>query len=185
MSSTSPKSPSWRRCPRRPANYDPRFHHEAALDRRNWVIGQMADNGYITDEQAKAAKAEPLVTQTRALGSQAADVDYYVEEVRRLLYEQYGGKALYDGGLQVRASLDTRLQNYAVSALRTGLVRYDRRHGWRGAKMHMDLANWKEGVAKLASDPNTSRASRPGAGGGAGIRRQEHSASASPTAPPA
>ena len=45
-----------------------------------------------------------------------------------------GEKALYDGGLQVRASLDTRLQNYAVGALRTGLVRYDRRHGWRGAK---------------------------------------------------
>ena len=48
----------------------------------------MAENGYITDAQADAAMAEPLVTQTRALGSQAADVDYYVEEVRRLLYEQ-------------------------------------------------------------------------------------------------
>ena len=54
--------------PKAPANYDPRFHHDAALDRRNWVIGQMADNGYITDDQAKAAKAEPLVTQTRAAG---------------------------------------------------------------------------------------------------------------------
>jgi len=140
--------------PKSPAHYDPRFHHQAALDRRNWVIGQMEENNYITDEQARAAKAEPLVTQTRALGSQAADVDYYVEEVRRLLYKQYGGKGLYDSGLQVRASLDTRLQNYAVSALRTGLVRYDRRHGWRGAKMHVDLANWKEGLAKLASDPN-------------------------------
>ena len=52
------------------------------------MIGQMAENGYITDAQAKAAKAEPLVTQTRALGSQAADVDYYVEEVRRQLYAQ-------------------------------------------------------------------------------------------------
>src|SRR5690349_578881 len=140
--------------PKSPAHYDPRFHHQAALDRRNWVIGQMEENNYITREQARAAKAEPLITQTRALGSQAADVDYYVEEVRRLLYKQYGGKGLYDSGLQVRASLDTRLQNYAVSALRSGLVRYDRRHGWRGAKMHVDLANWKEGLAKLASDPN-------------------------------
>ena len=74
--------------PKGPANYDPRFYHAAALDRRNWVIGQMADNGYITDAQAEAAKAEPLVTQTRALGSQAVDVDYYVEEVRRQLYKQ-------------------------------------------------------------------------------------------------
>src|SRR3984957_3016276 len=140
--------------PKSPSHYDPRFHHDAAMERRNWVIGQMAENGYITDDQAKAARAEPLITQTRALGSQAADVDYYVEEVRRLLYKQYGDKALYDGGLQVRASLDTRLQNYAVSALRSGLVRYDRRHGWRGAKMHVDLAGWKDGLAQLASDPN-------------------------------
>jgi penicillin-binding protein 1A len=140
--------------PKSPSHYDPRFHHEAAVDRRNWVIGQMAENGYITDEQAKAAQAEPLITQTRALGSQAADVDYYVEEVRRLLYKEQGEKKLYDGGLQVRASLDTRLQNYAVGALRSGLVRYDRRHGWRGAKMHVDLASWKEGLAKLASDPS-------------------------------
>ncbi len=102
--------------PKGPANYDPRFNHAAAVDRRNWVIGQMADNGYITDQQAEVARAEPLTTQTRAMGSQAADVDYYVEEVRRLLYAKYGAKALYDGGLQVRASLDTRLQNFALSS---------------------------------------------------------------------
>ncbi|HXS07658.1 MAG TPA: PBP1A family penicillin-binding protein, partial [Rhizomicrobium sp.] len=140
--------------PKGPANYDPRFNHAAAVDRRNWVIGQMADNNYITDEQARTAKAEPLVTQMRALGSQAADVDYYVEEVRRQLYGKYGEKALYDGGLQVRASLDTRLQNFAVGALRSGLVRYDRRHGWRGAKNHVDASgDWHAQLIKL---PNQS-----------------------------
>ncbi|HUO02219.1 MAG TPA: penicillin-binding protein 1A [Rhizomicrobium sp.] len=140
--------------PKGPANYDPRFNHAAAVDRRNWVIDQMEANNYITDAQARDAKAEPLNTQTRALGSQAADVDYYVEEVRRQLYSKYGEKALYDGGLQVRASLDTRLQNYAVGALRSGLVRYDRRHGWRGAKKHLDIGgNWKAELAKLASNP--------------------------------
>jgi penicillin-binding protein 1A len=140
--------------PKGPANYDPRFNHAAAVDRRNWVIGQMAENNYITDAQAAAAKAAPLVAQMRALGSQAADVDYYVEEVRRQLYSKYGEKALYDGGLQVRASLDTRLQNYAVSALRSGLVRYDRRHGWRGAKTNVDVnSDWH---AKLAKLPNQS-----------------------------
>jgi penicillin-binding protein 1A len=140
--------------PKSPSHYDPRFHLQAATDRRNWVISQMADNGYITDAQAAEAKSTPLVTQTRALGSQAADVDYYVEEVRRQLIAKYKAKGLYDSGLQVRASLDTRLQNYAVSALRSGLVRYDRRHGWRGAKLHVDLNNWKADLAKLAADPN-------------------------------
>jgi penicillin-binding protein 1A len=140
--------------PKGPANYDPRFNHAAAVDRRNWVIDQMAANNYITDAQASAAKAEPLNAQMRALGSQAADVDYYVEEVRRQLYGKYGDKALYDGGLQVRASLDTQLQNYAVSALRSGLVRYDRRHGWRGARKKIDVSgDWKPALAKLTSDP--------------------------------
>jgi penicillin-binding protein 1A len=70
--------------------------------------------------------------------------------VRRQLYSKYGEKALYDGGLQVRASLDTRLQNYAVSALRSGLVRYDRRHGWRGAKTHVDInGDWRAQLRKL------------------------------------
>src|ERR1700759_5417109 len=59
--------------PKGPATYDPRFNHAAALDRRNWVIGQMEENGYINDAQAKAARAEPLNAQTRALGSQGAD----------------------------------------------------------------------------------------------------------------
>ncbi|MCP5412565.1 MAG: penicillin-binding protein 1A [Alphaproteobacteria bacterium] len=141
--------------PKGPANYDPRRYHDAAVTRRNWVIDQMNDNGYITDEQAAAAKAEPLVTQTRPLGSQGADVDYYVEEVRRLLINKYHYDGLYDSGLQVRASLDTRLQNYAVSALRAGLVRYDRRHGWRGAKLHTDInGDWKAALAKMARDPN-------------------------------
>ncbi len=140
--------------PRSPSNYDPRFHHQAAFDRRNWVIEQMADNGFISSAQAREAQAEPLVTQSRALGSQAADVDYYVEEVRRQLYKQYGGKEVLNGGLQVRASLDTRLQNYAVSALRSGLVRYDRRHGWRGARQQIDISHdWRPALAKLAGDP--------------------------------
>jgi len=139
--------------PKAPSNYDPVRNPRGATERRNWVIGQMADNGYISDADARAAMAEPLITQTRPLGSQAQDVDYYVEEVRRLLYAKYGAHELYDGGLQVRASLDTRLQNYAVSALRSGLVRYDRRHGWRGATSHIDVADWKTALAAL---PNQS-----------------------------
>ncbi len=131
--------------PKAPSAYDPVRNHKTAFDRRNWVIGQMRENGYITAEQAEAAIAEPLVTQTRAVGSQTQDADYFVEEVRRELYARYGEQALYDGGLQVRSTLDTTLQNYAVNALRAGLVRYDRRHGWRGAMSNINVeGNWKD-----------------------------------------
>jgi len=133
--------------PKAPANYDPRYNKEAALQRRNWVISQMRDNGYITREQERSALAEPLVTQMRPLGIQAEDVDYFVEEVRRWLLQKYGAKGLYDAGLQVRSTLDSRLQNFAVNALRTGLVRYDRRHGWRGATSNMSIdGDWKSAL---------------------------------------
>ncbi|HWE06962.1 MAG TPA: penicillin-binding transpeptidase domain-containing protein, partial [Rhizomicrobium sp.] len=138
--------------PKAPSNYDPRFNKAAALDRRNWVIGQMAENGYITYDEARAAIAEPLVTQMRPLGIQAVDADYFVEEVRRILYTKYGERALYDGGLQVRSTLDARLQNFAVNALRAGLVRYDRRHGWRGARSNVPVTgNWKETLAAVGN----------------------------------
>ena len=131
--------------PKAPSQFDPVRNHKAAVDRRNWVIGQMEENGYITPDQARAAMAEPLITQTRAIGSQTQDADYFVEEVRRELYARYGEQALYDGGLQVRSTLDTALQNYAVNALRAGLVRYDRRHGWRGALSSIDMqGNWRD-----------------------------------------
>ncbi len=133
--------------PKAPSNYNPKYRYKAAIDRRNWVIRQMADNGYITSEQEKAAIAEPLDTQSRPLGIQAEDADYFVEEIRRLLYKDYGEKGLYDGGLQVRSTLNTRLQNIAVNALRTGLVRYDRRHGWRGALSNIDVkGEWQDAL---------------------------------------
>ncbi|HEX3808532.1 MAG TPA: penicillin-binding protein 1A [Rhizomicrobium sp.] len=133
--------------PKAPSNYDPRTNAKAATERRNWVIGQMRDNGYITADQAQVAIAEPLVTKTRAMGSQTEDADYFVEEVRRFLYNKYGEKMLYDGGLQVRTTLDTRLQNIAVNSLRAGLVRYDRRHGWRGAVSNINVDNnWKDAL---------------------------------------
>jgi penicillin-binding protein 1A len=136
--------------PKAPSNYDPQYHHRAALERRNWVIDQMRDNGYVTAEEAESAKAEPLVTKRRALGIQTQDAEYFVEEVRRQLYAKYGQNGLYDGGLEVRSTLDARLQNFAVNALRTGLVRYDRRHGWRGAFSHIPMdGNWKETVASI------------------------------------
>ena len=99
--------------PKAPSNYDPRYHLGAATGRRNWVIGQMRDNGYITRAQARAAIAKPLVAQSRPLGIQAEDADYFVEEVRRILYGKYGEQ----GALRWRlaGALHAR---YAVAELR-------------------------------------------------------------------
>jgi len=140
--------------PKGPANYHPTRHKDAAIARRNYVLDQMYDNGYITPEQQKAAEAEDLVTYSRPFGAVVADVDYFVEEVRRTLYEKYGEKSLYDGGLQVRSTLDPRLQDIAVRSLRAGLIAYDRRHGFRAPLKHVDLkSDWQ---AALKAVPNKS-----------------------------
>ena len=117
--------------PKAPNNYHPTRRKEAAIERRNWVVKEMRENGYITPEQEREAQAADLVVRD-ASSAATADADYFVEEVRRELAGLYGDDNLYGGGLSVRTTLDSRLQAFAESALREGLMAYDRRHGWRG-----------------------------------------------------
>ena len=140
--------------PKGPANYSPTRHKDAAIARRNYVLDQMQENGYITRDQMAAADADDLVTYNRPFGAVVTDVDYFVEEIRRTLQTKYGDKALYDGGLQVRSTLDPRLQDIAVRSLRAGLLAYDRRHGFRAPLKHVDMKdNW---MAELKAMPNKS-----------------------------
>ncbi|WP_051249359.1 penicillin-binding protein 1A [Inquilinus limosus] len=117
--------------PKAPSSYDPKTRLDAAVARRNYVIGRLLEDGAITREQADAARAEPLVTKDRRQ-IEFVSASYFAEEVRRELQRLYGNDALYQGGLSVRTSLDTHLQDLADQALRGGLRSYDMRHGWRG-----------------------------------------------------
>jgi penicillin-binding protein 1A len=118
--------------PKGPANYQLPRNRERALDRRNYAIGRMLERGYITEEQAAEARAQDLVTHDRLSGDQYVAASHFVEEIRRQVQAQYGEQALYDGGLSIRSTLDTRLQLAAARSLRAGLEAYDRRHEWRG-----------------------------------------------------
>jgi penicillin-binding protein 1A len=134
--------------PKAPSNYHPVKHPQAAKGRRDWVIGRMYSDGFITRDERDAAIAEPL--QMRApQGERVFTADYFNEEIRREIAKLYGYDALYDGGLSVRSTLDSRLQAIAEQALRHGLVTYDRRHGWRGPITHIALDDWKKKLADL------------------------------------
>lgn len=114
-----------------PSNYHPQRYPEAARDRRDYVIGRMQDDGYITRAEEDAARAEVITTRKRDATEQIL-AEHFAEEVRRDLADRYGSDTLYKGGLAVRTSLDPALQRIATDALRKGLLGYDRRHGWRG-----------------------------------------------------
>ena len=135
--------------PKAPNNYHPVRKHNAAINRRNWVINRMQEDGYITSSQAELAKASPLA-MTLKDESDVVSAPFFAEEVRRQLKSQYGEDSLYKGGLTVRTSIDPRLQDIAVKSLRKGLMEYDRRHGWRGPLAHFDsMADWPDQLIKI------------------------------------
>lgn len=126
--------------PKGPNNYHPFKYADRAIERRNWVIDQMAENRYITKDEATQAKAEPLGVKVRRTGSYLFASEYFTEEVRRELKDRYGEQALYEGGLSVRSTIDPRMQVIARKAMQRGLIRFDTLRGYRGPKTQIDIS---------------------------------------------
>jgi penicillin-binding protein 1A len=142
--------------PKGPSNYRPERFYDRAVARRNWVLGEMLNNDFISQAEHDAAVAMPLGTIPRAGTGRDFVGGYFTEEVRRVLIGKFGessegGKnpySVYDGGLWVRSSLDPALQGYAEQALRDGLVRYDRGKGWSGPIRSLNPSgNWAQTLA--------------------------------------
>jgi len=126
--------------PKAPNNYNPFRQRERALERRNWVIDRMAEAGFVKQADAEKAKKTPLGVTTKAsTGAHVVAAEYFAEEVRRELYDKYGEKKLYEGGLSVRTSLNPQWQALARQSLQAGLQRYDEARGYRGAVSKLDL----------------------------------------------
>lgn len=134
--------------PKAPNNYHPVDQKARAIARRNYVIERMAANKYITKEERAAAEKEDLVVFPRRVGSSFEEADYFVEEVRREVYNRFGEKALYQGGLSVHSTLDTDYQRVAQRVLRDGLERFDESQGWRGPFAHVELGGdpWQDAL---------------------------------------
>ncbi len=141
--------------PKAPNNYNPFRYTKRAIERRNWVIDRMVDNGYVSDKQALEAKARPLTITPRPFGAQLFAADYFAEEVRRELIGIYGEKRVYEGGLSVRTTLNPAMQVMARRALLDGLIGYDRSRGWRGPVARIEIGeDWgrRLGAIEALSD---------------------------------
>ncbi len=136
--------------PKAPENYNPFRNPDEAIGRRNWVIQRMAENGHITQEEALAAIAKPLGINPRPSGTYLASAEYFTEEVRRQVIARYGVKALYEGGLSVRSTLDPQMQVEARTSLQHALVQYDQTRGYRGPVETVQLAgDWGPALNKI------------------------------------
>ena len=134
--------------PKAPANYDPDRHPERALERRAYVLREMAANHYITPAEQAEATAAPLGTVARSDARREAEKPFegfFMEEVRRELMSKYGTDAkdgansVYAGGLWVRSSLDQQAQKAVEQSLRDGLVRFGGGLGWAGRAGRIDI----------------------------------------------
>tara|TARA_R110002049_G_scaffold10127_1_gene50145 strand:- start:106335 stop:108839 length:2505 start_codon:yes stop_codon:yes gene_type:complete len=125
--------------PKAPSDYHPVRAKDRLLARRNFVLREMQENGYITEAAYETEVAQPLRSvQNGDFESFKAELpprDYFTDEIRRQLSENFGEGEFFTGGLTVRATIDNEMQPIAANALRLQLEQYDRGTGvWRGTK---------------------------------------------------
>ncbi|MBD0373614.1 MAG: PBP1A family penicillin-binding protein [Pyrinomonadaceae bacterium] len=122
--------------PKAPGQYSPTVNMQAAKERRDLVLEQMAKNGFASQSEVDKAKAKPIVLANTVYyqgQSRSTAFDYPVEEIRQYLEDKYTTRVA-QGGLQVYTSINAHAQEKAMEVLRAGLREYDRTHaGWRGA----------------------------------------------------
>jgi len=139
--------------PKGPSNYRPEVHMDRALERRNWVLGEMLKNDFITQVQHDQAVAQPLGTVAMRGTSYQRIGGYYTEEIRRRLIQLFGENAetgpnsVYAGGLWVRSPIDPKMQELTTKSLRDGLLRYDSGRGWTGPIRTVNVQNWRSEFA--------------------------------------
>ena len=125
--------------PQAPSNFHPVRNAERLLTRRNYVLREMYQNGYLDEATWQAETAMPLRSvqggDFEPFRASLPPRDYFTDEIRRQLSSTFGEDEFFGGGLTIRATVDPELQAAAAAALREGLERYDRQLGiWRGTR---------------------------------------------------
>ncbi len=138
--------------PKAPGALHPVRNRDRAVERRNYVIDRLLENGWIKQAEADKARKDPLVVAGRSNAAHIFAGEYFAEEVRRDIFERYGEKKLYEGGLSIRATLDPKLQVMARKSMAAGLVNFDEAQGWRGATSKLDISgDWGVKLADIKS----------------------------------
>src|SRR3979490_3432446 len=138
--------------PKAPGALHPVRNRDRAIERRNYVIDRLLENGWIKQADADKARQDALAVTSRTNAAHIFAGEYFAEEVRRDVFERYGEKKLYEGGLSVRTTLDPKLQVMARKTMTAGLVNFDEAQGWRGATSKLDISgDWGVKLADVKS----------------------------------
>src|SRR5712672_828242 len=136
--------------PKGPNNYHPFRRRDEAIAQRNYVLDRMLEDRHITASEADRARKDPFKLTQRPTGTYIFAAEYFAEEVRRYIFDNYGEDKLLKGGLSVRTTLDPKMQVLARKTFTEGLVRFDETQGYRGAVTRVELAgDWGVKLAEV------------------------------------
>ena len=140
--------------PKAPSKYNPfRYGAEAKL-RRDLVLNNLEENGFINKKELKKLKNKKILLKKRKIKI-ADEANSYSEEIRRIIKENYGFKKLYEEGLAIKSPVNMDYQKHAQKSLRDGIEAYDKRQGWRGSITNkINDKNWKKKINQYKLDFN-------------------------------
>ena len=123
--------------PKAPSSFNPVVNPKRAKLRQQYVLRRMRELDFITDEQWQAADKQPLAVK-KLVNDFAVKAEHFAEMVRQVMFERFHDD-VYTRGFRVYTTLSATHQNAAYAAVRTGVMDYDRRHGYRGAESYVEL----------------------------------------------
>ncbi len=133
--------------PKAPSKYNPIANPVRAKERRDWILGRMLKLDYISEADYQAAIDQPVTARLHGIQLDLS-APYVAEEARRIALEIFNDDA-YTDGLRVFTTIDGQAQKSAQNAVVTGLLEYDRRHGWRGVEATLEGVNPTDWLAQL------------------------------------
>lgn len=149
--------------PKKPSELNPVRNYQTAVDRRNYVLRRLYEDGHIDEATLKAEQAAPLKTvqngDFQPFRATLPPRDYFTDEIRRQLSRSFGQAEFFGGGLTIRATIDPDMQSVAAKALQDGLEKYDRGLGiWRGTGATIPAAklgteqSWRDALDDVPTD---------------------------------
>ena len=134
--------------PKAPSKYNPYKDKDLAKFRRNLVLKNLYENNYITSEWLEKLSNQEIKLKKKQK-IYLEDAQYYIEDVRKNVIESLTYDKVYKQGLNINTPIDLDLQKIATNSLRSGLISYDQRKGWRGALINKPYnSNWYKDLDK-------------------------------------
>lgn len=124
--------------PKAPSKFTRPDQLDRLKQRRNWIINTLVKDGKVSKQQGEKAKKTDI--SLHRYKETPINADYFIQEIKKILVEKIGSEKFQQGGLSIRTTLEPKLQQIADDALKTGLLAYDRRHGWRGPLAHLNIS---------------------------------------------